>query len=175
MERNFSEILIEIYTFSFKKMHLKMSFWKWRPCCLGLNVLIQEVLDLYLSLVKNIELFTSYLNRDFCRNRLRLFIKLSVCVKLCFPGTNAVPDRTLAFDFGNINKATTHDHCLSGSRHRSPDSWRQFDDNERDWFMGKHTDSKRIWRKTGSWITPDSLIFCVLAHYCDVTISAMAS
>ena len=35
---NFSEISIEIYTFSFKKMHLKMSSGKWRPCCLGLNV-----------------------------------------------------------------------------------------------------------------------------------------
>ena len=28
---NFCEILIEIYTFIFKKMHLKMSFAKWRP------------------------------------------------------------------------------------------------------------------------------------------------
>ena len=28
---NFSEILIEIDTFSFKKMHLKMSSRKWRP------------------------------------------------------------------------------------------------------------------------------------------------
>ena len=36
---NFSEILIKIYTFSLKKMHLKMS-WKWRPSYLGLNVLI---------------------------------------------------------------------------------------------------------------------------------------
>ena len=36
---NFSEILFEIYTFSFKKMHLKMSPGKWRPSCLGLNVL----------------------------------------------------------------------------------------------------------------------------------------
>ena len=35
---NFSEILIEIITFSFKKMHLKVSA-KWRSCCLGLNVL----------------------------------------------------------------------------------------------------------------------------------------
>ena len=35
---NFSEILIGIYTFSFKKMHLKMS-GKWRPSCIGLNVL----------------------------------------------------------------------------------------------------------------------------------------
>ena len=37
---NFSEILIEIHTFSFKKMHLKMSSGKWPPFCLGLNVLI---------------------------------------------------------------------------------------------------------------------------------------
>ena len=36
---NFSEILIEIHLFSFKKMHLKMSSGKWRPFCLGLNVL----------------------------------------------------------------------------------------------------------------------------------------
>ena len=36
---NFSEILIGIQTLSFKKMHLKMSSAKWRPCCLGLNVL----------------------------------------------------------------------------------------------------------------------------------------
>ena len=36
---NFSEILIQIHTFSFKKMHLKMSSAKWRPFCLGLNVL----------------------------------------------------------------------------------------------------------------------------------------
>ena len=36
---NFSEILIEIHAFSFKKMHLKMSSGKWRPLCLGLHVL----------------------------------------------------------------------------------------------------------------------------------------
>ena len=36
---NFSEILIGIQTFSFKKMRLKMSSAKWRPFCLGPNVL----------------------------------------------------------------------------------------------------------------------------------------
>ena len=36
---NFSEILIEIYTFSFKKIHLKMPSGKWGPSCLGLNEL----------------------------------------------------------------------------------------------------------------------------------------
>ena len=36
---NFSEILIQIHTFSNKKMHAKMSSGKCRPFCLGLNVL----------------------------------------------------------------------------------------------------------------------------------------
>ena len=36
---NFIENLIGIQTFAFKKMHLKMSSAKWRPFCLGLNVL----------------------------------------------------------------------------------------------------------------------------------------
>ena len=36
---NFSEILIEIYTFSIKKMHIKMSSAKRRLFLLGLNVL----------------------------------------------------------------------------------------------------------------------------------------
>ena len=39
---NFSEISIGIQTFSFKKMHLKMSSGKWRPFCLGLNVLMLQ-------------------------------------------------------------------------------------------------------------------------------------
>ena len=37
--RNFSQFLNEIHTFSFKKIPLKMSSAKWRPFCLGLNVL----------------------------------------------------------------------------------------------------------------------------------------
>ena len=40
---NFSEMLIEIHTFSFKKMHVKMSSAKRRPFCLRLNVLITDV------------------------------------------------------------------------------------------------------------------------------------
>ena len=36
---NFSEILSEIHTFKFTKMHWKMSSGRWRPFCLGLNVL----------------------------------------------------------------------------------------------------------------------------------------
>ena len=44
---NFSEMLIEIHTFSFKKIHLKMLSGKWRPFCLGLNVLISVALLSY--------------------------------------------------------------------------------------------------------------------------------
>ena len=38
---NFSEMLIEIHTFSFQKIPLKMSSGKWWPFCLSLNVLTQ--------------------------------------------------------------------------------------------------------------------------------------
>ena len=37
---NLSEIFIKIYTFSFKRMHLKMLSGNWRPFCIGVNVLI---------------------------------------------------------------------------------------------------------------------------------------
>ena len=40
---NFSEISIEIHTFSFNKMLLKMSAAKWPPFCLGLNELMSTV------------------------------------------------------------------------------------------------------------------------------------
>ena len=40
----FSEIIIEIHAFSFKKMHLKLSSAKRRPFCLGLNVLMEVIL-----------------------------------------------------------------------------------------------------------------------------------
>ena len=38
LRTNFNEILSKLYTFSVKKMHLKMSSEKWRPFCLGLDV-----------------------------------------------------------------------------------------------------------------------------------------
>ena len=43
LKTNFSEILIEILAFSFTKMRLKVSSAKWRPFCLGLNVLINTI------------------------------------------------------------------------------------------------------------------------------------
>ena len=41
LETNFSKILIEIHIFLFKKMPFKVLSVKWRPFCLGLNVLIK--------------------------------------------------------------------------------------------------------------------------------------
>ena len=40
LETDFSGILSKIHKFLFKKIHLKMSFAKWRLFCLGLNGLI---------------------------------------------------------------------------------------------------------------------------------------
>ena len=47
---NFSDILIEILTFSFKKMRLKVSSAKWRPFCLGLNVGYAPVIRLKMAI-----------------------------------------------------------------------------------------------------------------------------
>ena len=46
---NFSEILSEIHSFSFKKMHLKMSSAKWQPFCLNLNVLTAVEVGTWMS------------------------------------------------------------------------------------------------------------------------------
>ena len=51
LRTNFSEIFIEVYTFSFKKMHSKMSSGKWRPFYLGLNVLRQ-----YIQIIHSIDI-----------------------------------------------------------------------------------------------------------------------
>ena len=49
---NFSEFLIAIHTFSFNKMHLKMSSAKWHPFCLGLDVLKWRLITLSLDVLK---------------------------------------------------------------------------------------------------------------------------
>ena len=55
MGTNFGEIPIEIQTFSLKKIHLKMSSGKWRPLCLGLNVLKK-----YTDVRRKIDPYTSF-------------------------------------------------------------------------------------------------------------------
>ena len=53
---NFSELVSEIRAFSLKKMHLKMSSAKWRPFCLGLNVLIRLACHGYIIHILGISL-----------------------------------------------------------------------------------------------------------------------
>ena len=72
----FSKILSEILTFSFKKVHLKMSSGKCRPFCLGLNVL-NDLICLYhhqfRSNLKAIELPTGLRSIQinvFCRTSI---------------------------------------------------------------------------------------------------------
>ena len=60
---NFSEILIEINTFSFKKMHLKMSSAKWRLFRLGLNVLIASSVDHHAHVLIKWRIMCEGLNR----------------------------------------------------------------------------------------------------------------
>ena len=50
---NFSEILIEINTFSFNDMHLKMASAKWRLFLLGLNVLRPCYCNYLASIISN--------------------------------------------------------------------------------------------------------------------------
>ena len=49
LKTNFSEILIKMYTFSFKEMYLHMSHGKWRPSCIGPNVLNLKAICLALT------------------------------------------------------------------------------------------------------------------------------
>ena len=64
---NFSEISIKIHTFSLKKIHMKMSSAKWRPSCLGLNVLtfVSDSINsslLYLIPIFNIKMLVRIYN-----------------------------------------------------------------------------------------------------------------
>ena len=63
---NFSEILSKIATFSFKKMHLKMSSAKWRPFCLGLNVLRFKMSPQLMIIAMILDKFVTNLNTITC-------------------------------------------------------------------------------------------------------------
>ena len=56
---NFSEIIIEINTFSLKKMHLKVTSAKRRPFCLGLNVLKVHLSHVHAGYVGHLSLLST--------------------------------------------------------------------------------------------------------------------
>ena len=76
---NFSEILIEIHTFSFKKMHLKMSSEKKWPFCFGLNVFRNTKAGSVIWIIYKMEM--TCLNPPVYLHRM-LRWQLSTCV--CF-------------------------------------------------------------------------------------------
>ena len=68
---NFSEILIGIHTFSFKKIYLKMSSAKWRPFCLSLNVLTHWGRVTHICISKRIIIGSDNgLSPDHCRQAI---------------------------------------------------------------------------------------------------------
>ena len=68
---NFSQILIEINTFSFNKMHLKMSSAKWRLFRLGLNVLSEKPLSETMAT----QLTTAFMWISLIGNRGKVFFR----------------------------------------------------------------------------------------------------
>ena len=80
---NFSEIFSEIHTFSFKKMRLKISSGKWRPFCVGLNVLMKWTLyclsNIFLSpwwkTLFLVFLFLFFQNLNFHQRKLFYWLK----------------------------------------------------------------------------------------------------
>ena len=89
LETNFSEILIEIHSFSFKKMYLKTLSVKWRPFYIGLNVLTEHW-GLIISLTPRNE-FQWYLNKNIqgfcccccCCCCFNVFCKMSPILSRC--------------------------------------------------------------------------------------------
>ena len=86
--RNFSEILIEIYTFSFKKIHLKMLSGKCRFFCLGLNVLKVKYPEMIGSMLMEQGAYT-IVGLPLLSHPDRVTLVASVGVIVLRPGHNA--------------------------------------------------------------------------------------
>ena len=89
LETNFIEILIGIQTFSFKKMHLKMSSATWHPFCLGLNVLNMHTTLTHWGQEKMAAIFQTIFSKLILLNEnVWIFIKIS----LMFVPTDPIND-----------------------------------------------------------------------------------
>ena len=107
LRTNFSEVSIEIHTFSFMKMYLKMSSAKWRPFCLGLIVLILVIVCLLYGGGLNQRLVIVQLTfRNKCQinfNRVKPFVFIP-CIHDCGPNSSRVAaSRCRCFEWMNIN------------------------------------------------------------------------
>ena len=70
---NFSGILFAIYKFSLKKMRLNMSSGKWRPSCLGPNVLTHLLQD---KMAAKLEMITCKCNFVYGNCLILIFFKV---------------------------------------------------------------------------------------------------
>ena len=71
---NFSKILIAIESFSFRKMHLKISSAKWRQFCLGLNVLTNKRHPIYFPCGKTCSVHWTYVEGYWPRYMYTIWI-----------------------------------------------------------------------------------------------------
>ena len=91
---NFGEILIEILTFSFKKMHLKVSSAKRQPFCLGLNVLTCNCILQHTSTLRWCRYFIVLLVEHYL---FALCIQWHWCRCLAMMGTRAAASMLLMY------------------------------------------------------------------------------
>ena len=90
LETNFSEILIGVQTFSFKKMHLKVLSAKWRPFCLGFNKLMMSYGD--------IDLGQHWLNNGLVKYQVIVWIKVDLSSMWHKRKTNSTGSHSLKWE-----------------------------------------------------------------------------
>ena len=90
---NFSEFLVEILIFSFKKMHLKVSSAKRWPFCLGLNELNAKIFKIWLfKFLQNLVLSNWSVGKHLCQMSLKSTVAL--CTRWSLN-----PETSWCFDF----------------------------------------------------------------------------
>ena len=110
LETNFNEILIEIDIFSFTKMHLEKSSGKWRPFCLGLNVLplsclVYQVLHREMKVSLGLTRHKTKCNKRMSSSMypaISIVVRVLRCYVLPITTTNEVIGRM------GLNNAQTH-------------------------------------------------------------------
>ena len=130
----FNEILIGNCTFSFKKMHLKMSSAKWRPFCLGPNVLTHcGLVTPWCRLTSSstfIQAMVCYLlGTMLLHEPMLLYLTIKIC-KICKFSLKTAKWQPFFLSFNvffrlpspthiyNLNQTFKHtSQCLSFSRH----------------------------------------------------------
>ena len=136
----FSEISTGIQTFSFKKIHLKLSSAKWRPFCLGLNVLRATWAELgiaYSPTVSNVE------------SHLLMLNALQWCHNECDGISNHQPHNCL---LNRLFKAQIKENT------KAPCHWPLYREFTSDWWIPRTKDQLRgkyFHLMTSSWLEGD--------------------